>query len=66
MTAVQISGCTHLVISKVDILEKMNVFRTLDNTFTSMKEMQEFITNELLVNCKYLKKIIYSSNPYSL
>lgn len=66
MTAVQISGCTHLVISKVDILEKMNVFKTLNNTFTSMKEMQEFITNELLVNCKYLKKIIYSSNPYSL
>ena len=66
MTAVQISGCTHLVISKVDILEKIKVFRTLDNTFTSMKEMQEFITNELLVNCKYLKKIIYSSNPYSL
>ena len=53
MTAVKISGCTHLVISKVDILEKINVFRTLDITFTSMKEMQEFITNELLVNCKY-------------
>lgn len=66
ITATQVSGCTHLIISKVDILEKIKVYKILDKTFSSMKEMQEFITNELLVNCKYLKKIIYSSNPYSL
>lgn len=65
-TAIQLSGCTDLIISKVDILEKMNVYKTLNRDFSSMKEMQEFITNKLLANCKYLKNVIYSSNPYSL
>lgn len=64
--AVQLSGCTDLIISKVDILEKIKVYKTLENDFSSMEEMQEFITNRLLASCKYLKNVIYSSNPYSL
>jgi adenylosuccinate synthase len=65
-TAIQLSGCTHLVISKVDILDKINTYRTLDKQFYSMKELQDYIKYRLITNCIYLEEIIFSSNPYSV
>lgn len=64
--AIKASGCTHLVISKVDIFEKTNTFRTLDKEFSSLKELKQYIKNRLSRNCPYLEEIIFSSNPYSL
>ena len=64
--AVQLSGCTHLIVSKVDIFEKLNIYKTLDKEFSSMKELQKYIKDRLLSNCPYLKEVIFSSNPYTV
>ena len=64
--AVQLSGCTHLIISKVDIFEKLKIYKTLDSKFSSLEELQQYIKKRLFTKCKYLKDITFSSNPYSV
>ena len=66
-SAINLTGTTHLIISKVDILEKVELYKLLvDNniiSFNSMDEMKEYINNILLTNCHLLKEIIYSGDP---
>ena len=67
ITAVKISGTTDLIISKVDILEKTNIFRYYyqDNLHSalSIEEMKRIVEN-ILYNCSgLLKNITFSSNP---
>ena len=68
--AINISGTTHVIISKIDVLEKINVFKLFYNnkeiSFTNMEEMKEFI-NKLLINkCEIVQNIQYSNNPYKI
>ena len=67
ITAVKISGTTNLIISKVDILEKTNIFRYYyqDNLYSALSivEMKRIVEN-ILYNCSgLLKNITFSSNP---
>lgn len=67
ITALNISGTTHLIISKVDILEQIHIYKfyykeTL-HTFESINAMIEQIQTILLEKCSILSKIIYSRHP---
>ena len=67
--AITISGTTHLIISKIDVLESLGKFKLFYEdklkTFNTMNEMKQFIDNTLST-CNYLKKVIYSDNPYQI
>jgi adenylosuccinate synthase len=64
--AINISGTTHIIISKVDILEKIGIYKIIynDNTieFSTMEDMKNYITGELTNKCSEIKKLIYSGN----
>ena len=68
--AIKISGVTDLIISKVDVLEKANIFKLYDVnndilSFKSIYEMRSYIENVLSENCK-LNSIVFSNNPYTI
>ena len=69
MKAITISGTTHLIISKIDVLERLGKFKLfykkILKTFETIDEMKQFINNRL-TNYGYLQKIIYSNNPYQI
>ena len=69
-TALQISGTTHVIISKIDILEKVGVFQFLylgkTFKFDSLPEMTEKLSEFITSNCPLVKKIIYSDNPHTI
>jgi hypothetical protein len=62
-----ISGTTHLIISKVDILEKLDIYKLYyKNTllsFDTIDDMLEKIQCSLLEETSILTKMIYSRNP---
>jgi len=63
---INITGTTFLIISKIDIFEKLNIFKLKNNkviiSFNNIDLMKKNINNYLYDNCKYLNKIIYSNN----
>lgn len=65
--AINISGATNLVISKVDILETLGIHKLFFNNelfeFNSVTEMKHFIKLEIIKNCNLIEDIIYSSSP---
>ena len=67
--AITISGTTHLIISKIDVLEKVGKFKLFYEEelkiFESIDEMKRFI-NDTLTKCGYLKKVVYSNSPYKI
>ena len=64
--AINISGTTNIIISKVDVLEKVNIFKCIKNgivqKFNSIDDLKIYINSELKKYCNMLKDIIYSSN----
>lgn len=64
--AINISGTTHCIISKIDILEQAGIFKLYyDNkleTFTTLNDMRNFINDKIKCKCIYVDKIIYSNN----
>ena len=63
--AINVSGTTHLIISKIDILVKLNVYKLINNdiiTFDTFDNMKDYIENYLHTNCTNLTNIIYSDN----
>lgn len=64
--AINTTGTTDLIISKVDVLEKVNIFKLIYyknlKLFYSIDAMKQYINTNLRNNCKYLKNIIYSDN----
>ena len=64
--SINISGTTHCIISKTDILDRANIFKLYykDNLqeFTSLNEMRNFISETISDECRYIDKIIYSDN----
>ncbi len=65
--AINISGTTDLIISKIDILIKINKFKLFKNNdmiiFSSFDKMKIYIESVLKISCPQLKNIFYSSNP---
>jgi adenylosuccinate synthase len=68
--AINISGTTHLVISKVDIIEQLGVYKYYYNNqlinVDNSDNMQEEISINILTNTLFCKHIYFSNNPYSI
>ena len=68
--AINISGTTHLIISKIDVLLEVQQFRLIYERglvgYESLELMQNEITNILSQKCPLIEKIIYSDNPYTI
>jgi len=65
--SINISGTTHLIISKIDIFKKINLFKLLDNdekliSFNDLLSIKLYIQHFLHINCSNLKTIIYSND----
>lgn len=63
--AINISGTTHLIISKIDIFKNLNLYKLLNNdiiSFNNIDTMKEYIEAYLYNNCLQLENIIYSDN----
>lgn len=68
--AINISGTTHIIISKVDILEKVKVYNLIwqgkIHNFMNLKNLQNKINDVLTSKCELLESIIYSNNPQTI
>lgn len=67
--SINISGTTILIVSKVDVLEKVNLFKLIDVDkgiilFENMKQMKYYIENIIKKECRNIKNILFSDNPY--
>ena len=64
--AINISGTTIIIISKIDVIEKINIYKLFYNfniiNFDDFFQMKEFINNKLKEHCNFLDKIIYSNS----
>lgn len=64
--SINISGTTHVVISKTDILKEINIYNLIENgikNFNNFVEMKEYINKYIEFNCVLVIQIIYSDNP---
>lgn len=65
--ALSVSGGTHLVLSKCDVLEDAGVFKLIVDGnligFQNIFQMKDFIEKRLRLSCSELQKIIFSSSP---
>jgi adenylosuccinate synthase len=64
VSAVKISGTTKIIISKVDVIKEINIYKLYHNSnllsFDNFEEMKNYI-NKVLKNCSnFLDEIIYS------
>ncbi len=69
--AINISGTTHIIISKIDVLEKIDLYRLYYNNklvyFNTIEEMKQFVSNILKTYCKpILKNIEYSGTALNI
>jgi adenylosuccinate synthase len=69
--AINISGTTDLIISKGDVLKKVNIYKVYYNEELiikyTMHELQQFISDTLTRECSsMLRNIHYSNSPYIL
>ena len=64
--AIIISGTTHLIISKMDVLENIKIFKLIEDnniiSFDNSNLMKKHIENYLRIVCTELVYIIYSDN----
>lgn len=62
-----LTGATHLIINKCDILEKVSQYRLFYGgrllEFKNSYEMNRFIDSATLTECSDLERIIFSSSP---
>lgn len=70
INAINISGTNILIMSKIDILEKVNKYVYIhDRTYNCCDTKDNFIKNinDIIINkCKYIEQIIYSDNPVTV
>jgi len=63
--AINISGTTHLIISKIDIFEKLQIFKIKKDIiikFDNINILKKYIENYLKEYCLDLRFILYSNN----
>ncbi len=65
--AINITGTTHLLINKCDILEQVNCYdlyyKNVLQKLNSMDEMRKFIEYFVMDNCEDIKEILFSFSP---
>ena len=68
--SVNISGTTDLIISKIDVLRELDIYKLYHNnqlvSFGSIDEMTKYITSKLQQSCDLLFNIIFSDNPETI
>ena len=67
--AINKSGSTHIIISKIDIFIKLNLYKIIYTNlleFNSITQLKDFINSKIHENCKLVKEIIYSDNHESI
>lgn len=64
--AINISGTTIIIVSKVDVLEKVGIFKLIHNTtiqrFDCIQSMKDYIHKTLHSTCPLLETITFSSS----
>ena len=70
ISAINITGTTTLFMSKVDILQQLNIYKLFyDNhikEFDSIHAMKEFIMNTLHTQCDFLTNVVFSGDPKTI
>lgn len=62
--AINITGTNKIIISKVDILEKVGVYKLSDGTkFSTIYEMKEYIKTYIYSNCPLIETVLFSDSP---
>lgn len=65
--SINITGTTHLIVSKIDVLEKVNIYKYIYNNevieFENINNMIENINYLINKECNLITNIIYSNNP---
>ena len=68
--AINLNGVTNLVINKIDVLDKVGVFKAIVNknelSYGSLEEMEEGISDELTLITNNKFEIIFSKTPYNI
>ena len=68
--SINITGTTHLIINKCDILEELNIFRLIYVAnlaqFDTFEAMETFICARIVDNCPLIKDITYSRSPLEI
>jgi adenylosuccinate synthase len=68
--AINISGTTHLVISKCDVLESLDIYRLFWNnnlvSFSTIREMKSEISTVVKDNCPMVSEIFFSHSPEAI
>lgn len=66
IVAINISGSTDILISKVDVLEKLGIFKAFHHNtlihFDTIKDMKDYIISTLSSNCPLLDEIKFSGS----
>ena len=64
VSAVKISGTTKIIISKVDVIKEINIYKLYHNSqllaFDNFEEMKNYINDVLKKDLNFLDEIIYS------
>jgi len=70
ITAINISGANSIIFSKVDILEKIDIYKCIKNnsiiSFETMDDMKKTISNIITTECPYVYSIKYSDSPHNM
>jgi len=65
--SVNISGCTDVIISKVDILKELNYFKIYYNKelieFENLNQIKTYVLSTIKRNCELVERVIFSSSP---
>lgn len=68
--AIKLNGVTDLIVNKVDILEKTNIWKVINyNQIIDLKDKNNFLTslsNIVKLNCDTVKNIRFSFSPYEI
>lgn len=68
--SIQINGVNKLIINKIDVLESINIFKTIYNglelSHDNRKHMEEFIEDAIYTSCLSVESIIFSTTPFDI
>lgn len=68
--SIQINGVNKLIINKIDVLESINIFKTIYNglelSHDNRKHMEEFIEDAIYMSCPSVEIIIFSTTPFDI
>jgi len=68
--SIQINGVNKLIINKIDVLESINIFKTIYNglelSHDNRKHMEEFIEDAIYTSCPSVESIIFSTTPFDI